>query len=207
VQAKHGASVITVSRQLGSGGTNVAHLVAQALDYHFYDKEVVNEVAEIFGADPAQIASLDEQHPDVWGNLVLQLLEGKRPTEASYLRALVKVLRKIAKQGDAVILGRAATCVLPESFRVRVIAPEPIRIARMAELEGIDERASRRMIQESDRARARFIRTFFGCDPSNPLSYDLTINTEVCTLEHAANLVITGFRDRQEQRAAREAMK
>jgi cytidylate kinase len=191
------AMVVTISRQLGSGGTHVARLVAKELGFPLYDKEIVEHVATLSGADPSQIANMDEHRPDFWGNLVLQLLEGRRPTEASYLRALVRAMKEIAQQGDAVVLGRGATCILKSSFRVRLVAPEALRIKRIADIHQVDERKARRMVMESDRERAHFIRAFFGCDPCDCLLYDLVVNTERCTLDHAAALVVRGFLDRR----------
>jgi cytidylate kinase len=188
---------VTISRQLGSGGTHVARLVAKELGFPLYDKEIVEHVARLSGADPAQIARMDEHRPDFWGNLVLQFLEGKRPTEASYLRALVRALKEISTQGDAVILGRAATCILKSSFRVRIVCPEDLRATRIAGIHGVDECKARRLVMDSDRERHHFVHAFFGCDPCDCLLYDLVVNTERCTLDHAATLVVRGFLDRR----------
>jgi cytidylate kinase len=190
--------VITISRQWGSGGTNIASLVAQKLGFELYDKEIINQVAERLGADPRHIEHHDERGPDLVGGIILQLLEGKRPTEATYLRTLVKVMRQIAKQGHAVIVGRGGSYILPESYRVRIVAPENIRVARISELHNMNEKAARRAIIETDRQRTNFVRAHFGCDIDNPLDYDLVINTEHCSIEHAAQLIIEGFRARQE---------
>jgi cytidylate kinase len=190
--------VITISRQWGSGGTNIASLVAQALGFELYDKELLNEVAERLGANPRQIEHHDERGPELVGSMVLQLLEGNRPTETTYLRTLAKVMRQIAKQGQAVIVGRGGSYILPDSFRVRIMAPEPVRIARIAELHEFDEKTARRKVLEMDRQRTNFVRAHFGCDINNPLGYDLVINTQHCSIEHASHLVVGGFRDRQE---------
>ena len=198
VEGEMAAPVITVSRQWGSGGTNIANLVAKELDYRLYDKEIIDHVATLSGADPAQIREHDERGHDVVSSLVLQLLEGKRPTETVYLRALVRVLRQIAAQGKAVIVGRAGTCILPDSLRVRIVAPEPLRVARIAELHDMDEKTARRAVLDMDRQRGHFIRGHFGCDPRDVLGYDLVINTEHFTIEQAAQLIISAVRDRQQ---------
>ncbi|MCE5218226.1 cytidylate kinase-like family protein [bacterium] len=196
----HGAGrdVITISRQWGSGGTNVASLVARELDFRFYDKELIDHVAETAGIDVAHVRQHDEHSPDVVSNLLLQLLEGHRPTETTYLRTLVKVMKQISKQGKAVIVGRAATCILQDSFRVRILAPEALRVARIAELHDMDLKTARRKVLESDHERYQFVRGRFGCDPSNPMGYDLVINTEHFTIEQAADIVIRAFRSREE---------
>jgi cytidylate kinase len=197
-QPRSAPCVLTISRQWGSGGTNIASLVAQELGFQLYDKEILNQVAEQLGANPKQIEHHDERGPDLVGGMILQLLEGKRPTETTYLRALVKVMRQIAKQGCAVIVGRGGSYILPESFRVRIIAPEPVRVARIAELHELDEKTARRRVLETDRQRTNYVRAHFGCDINNPLGYDLVINTEHSSIEHATHLILQGFRDRQE---------
>lgn len=190
--------VITISRQWGSGGTNISKLVAKRLDFKLYDKEIIDHVAELSGARAEQVELDVERHPHIVSQLVLQLLEGKRPTASGYLRALVQVVREIAERGNAVIIGRASNFILPTSFRVRIVAPEAIRIARLAELHQVDENAARHMVVDSDRQRHRFVRSHFGPDVSDPLGYDLVINTEHYSIEHAADLIVKGFTDRRE---------
>jgi cytidylate kinase len=191
-------SVITVSRQWGSGGTNIAKLVAKELGFSLFDREIIDHVAKLSGAQPEQIASYDEVRPNVISSLVLQMLEGSRPTESNYLRALVKAIKRIGKAGEALVLGRGAHLILPHSFRVRIIAPEPLRVQRIAELHDMDPPTARRAVAESDRHRTQFVRAFFGSDPKDAMNYDIVINTERCSIEHAAALIIRGFCDRQE---------
>ena len=196
-QCRMETPVITVSRQWGSGGTNIAKLVAKELDFKLYDREIIDRVAELAGAKPEQIED-HEGHKGVVSDLVMQLLEGKRPTAAGYLRALVRTVRQIGKQGNAVIIGRAANFVLPVGFFVRIIAPEEVRVARISELHKVDERTARQMIIKLDRRRYRFVRAHFGADWGDPLAYDLVLNTRHISIEHAAALIIKGFNDRLE---------
>lgn len=199
-EAKEGeeAPIITVSRQWGSGGTNIAKVVARELDFRLYDREIIDRVAELAGAQPHQIEERDERPTGLVTDLVLQLLEGKRPTQGVYLRALVRTVRHIAQEGRAVIVGRGACWILPTSYRVRIIAPESVRVARISELHGVDEATARRMVAENDRQRYQFVRANFGCDPGDSLGYDLVINTERTSIEHASALVIKGYQDRME---------
>jgi len=198
VEARTETPIVTVSRQWGSGGTNIAKLVAKELDLRLYDREIIDHVAELSGADPRHIEDHDERQQGIMNELVLHLLEGRRTSSSSYFRALVRVVKRIAKEGNALIVGRASTCILPESYRVRIVAPEAIRVARIAELHHFDTKQARRLIHESDRHRYHFVRANFSCDPNDPLGYDLVINTEHCSIEHAAALVVKGVHDRLE---------
>jgi len=189
--------VVTISRQWGSGGTNVAKLVAKELDFKLYDKEIINHVAEMAGARPSQIQDHDEQHRDVVSDLILQFLEGKRPTAAGYMRALVKTLKRIGEEGNAVVIGRGANYILPAALNVRIIAREELRVARISELHSVEQRAARRMVMNSDRQRFRFVKSHFGVDWDDPMTYDFVLNTEHLSIEHAANLIIKAFSDRR----------
>lgn len=189
--------VVTISRQWGSGGTNIAKVVAKELDFRLYDKEIIDRMAELSGVNPRHIEYHEDGEGGVVNDLVLQLLDGKRPTAAGYLRVLVRALKHIGREGNAVIVGRAANFVLPLAFNVRIVAPEDLRIARLAELHDTDTRSARRMVINSDRNRYRFIRANFGADWNDPMFYDLVINTEQFSIEHAAELIVHGFLSRR----------
>jgi cytidylate kinase len=189
--------IITISRERGSGGTLIGMMVAKALDWEFYDRELINSVAEQMGADPAHIAAYDERPPNFMQNVLLQLLEGKRPTSSQYLRSLIHIMRKIRTRGNAVIMGRAGQLILPDALRVRIIAPLDVRIERVAELEDLPLHDARREVLTGDRDRSEFIRAHFGVDPADSYYYDVTLNTAAMSLEHAAQLVICALRARQ----------
>jgi len=142
------------------------------------------------------VEASEERGPNLLRDILLGFLEGDHLTEAAYLRALVRVLRHIADEGNAVIIGRGASCMLTGSYRVRVTAPFELRAERVRELDGVAEEQARRTVMESDRRRRDFVRGHFGCDPDCPLAYDLVINTEHTSIEHAAQLILTGFRQR-----------
>ncbi|MBC7287890.1 MAG: cytidylate kinase-like family protein [Armatimonadetes bacterium] len=182
--------LITISRQAGSGGKTIARIVAAELGYTVYDKEIIDKLADLLGTDPRKVERVDEQAPP----MVIEILQAaldRTPSSASYLRRLREVTKQIAARGKAIILGRGGACLLPESLRVRVVAPFETRVARVAELQGLSESDARRLVAESDAARKAFGRRHFRCDIDDPALYDLTINTERISLEHAAEMIIT----------------
>lgn len=191
-------SVITISRERGSGGTAVGKMVAETLGWDFYDRELINHVADHMGAPVEHIESHDERSPGFLQNLLLQLLEGRRPTETQYLRALIRILRSIRARGRAVIMGRGAHLVLPDALRVRIVAPTQIRIERLAAEENLTLAEARQQLLAADRDRAQFVSAYFGVDPADPCYFDLTINTAGVSLSQAAHLIVCALRDRQE---------
>ena len=181
--------VITISREAGSGGKTIARIVAAELGYTVYDKEIIEQMADLLRADPDQVKRLDERAP----SMIVEIVQGaldRTPSSASYLRRLREVVREIAARGKAIIVGRGRACLVPESLRVRVVAPFEVRVARVAELQGISEAEARRRVAESDAARRAFGRRHFRCSLEDPVLYDLVINTERISLEHGAELIL-----------------
>lgn len=186
--------VLTISRELGSGGMSIGKIVANELKFAYFDKTIIEQVAEQVGSDEGHIAKYEvEQHGQFTG-LLMNLLDSRNVTQAVYLRTLLKVLRKIGEQGRAVIIGRGGACVLPESVRVRVIAPFDLRVHRMQELRNTDRKTAEQEVLASDHARRRFLRSFFGCNVDDCHLYDLVINTASLSLDHAADLIVTRVR-------------
>ena len=188
--AAHGRrDVLTVSRERGSGGTIVGMMVAKELGWDFYDREIIDGVAQRTGAEPEAIAAHDERATTFMHQVLIQLLEGKHPTEAQYLRSLVRVMRSLRARGNAVIMGRGGHIVLPDSLRVRVVAPLDLRVERVAELESLSLDEARHEILSADRDRRHFLKSAFGVDADDPTYFDLVLNTGAMSLEHAAHLV------------------
>jgi cytidylate kinase len=181
--------VLTISRERGSGGTTVGMMVAKELGWEYYDRELIDRVAQRVGSTPEEIEAHDERAPGVMHQMLLQLLEGKHPTGAQYLRSLVRLLRSLRDRGNAVIMGRGGHLILSHSLRVRVVAPLELRVERVAELESLSPEEARHAILSADRDRRHFLKSAFGIDADDPTYFDLVLNTETMSLEHAAHLV------------------
>ncbi len=186
--------VITISREVGSGGRTVGRMVATELGFSYYDKEIINEIAVDADSSPEHIERIETGERGPLGGMVLNLLDRRHVTDTVYLRSLLKTLRRIADEGRAVIIGRGGACVLRQTFKVRIIAPFDIRVSRVAALEQVSHREAEQLVLNYDHQQKRFLRNYFGCAAEETLLYDLVINTQAMALEHAAELVITGAR-------------
>ncbi|MBI3946080.1 MAG: cytidylate kinase family protein [Armatimonadetes bacterium] len=187
------ASVVTISRQLGSGGSEVAEAVAAALRWDVWDRQLVEDVARSARVRTRAVESLDERTRSQVQAIGMELL-GERFEEIGYRRHLVQVILTIAEHGSAVIVGRGANFVLPKAFNVRVVAPPAARAARLAAREGVSERDALRRCADSDRERAEFTRSLFGREIDDPLAYDLMVNTNQLQPAGAVELILAGVR-------------
>lgn len=187
-------AAVTVSRQLGSMGTQIAREVARRLGCRMVWREVINEAARLAGAPEAALAMIDD----------LGLLDVDLRPEASqaYEEAVREVMEDLVAGGDVVIVGRAGQVILadrPDVLHVRVIAPMPLRVERIASMHQVPTAAARARVEQSDRTRRDHLRRYHGVDWNDPQLYDLVLNTEQLTVEGGADLVCQALARRGER--------
>jgi cytidylate kinase len=165
--------IITLSRQTGSLGTEIAALIAIQLDYRLIDRQLINQAAQQAGTPEAALAAIDE----------LGLL-GLRPSakeRCAYQQAVQRIMLELAEEGDIVFLGRGGQVILKgrkDTIHVRIIAPLELRISRIANAQKIDQECAKAQIDASDRYHVNYLRRCYGVRWDDPLLYDLIINTQ-----------------------------
>jgi cytidylate kinase len=176
--------VVTISRQLGSLGTEVAQLLSDRFNCTYLDKKSLEKMFDTFGFPKDNIDRFDEKKPGFW--------ELFKTDKAWYLHFLKGAIYEFAHDGSGVILGRAGQVVLedlPGILHVRVIAPLDLRQQRIMERFNCDERQALKLIEHSDHERAGFHRFFFDRDWEDVNLYDLVINTGAFSARNAAKLI------------------
>lgn len=178
-------AAVTISRKLGSLGTQIARCVADDLGYRLVWREVINQAARQSGAPEVALAVIDDL--DLFG------LRPSYRARQAYREAVKAVLEEMAEEGSVVILGRAGQVVLkrrPDVLHVRVIAPLELRIQRVAERQGIPEAAARAQVENSDSSRRNYLRRYHHVDWDDPELYDLVINTANLSASVVVKLII-----------------
>ncbi len=192
-------AIITISREMGSGGIPIAHKAAEKLGYTLVDGEMLMKVAEKYGLSAEALEKADEKPP--------AFVEKQDYQVEVDLHQIELIILEYALKGNVIIYGRGGQDLLQEIdsvFRVRVIAPFDLRVERWAEREWLDPDLARKLVRRSDQQRAGFIKYYFDRDWEDPLGYDLIINTERMTEETAVQLICEGVADPdlQENKAA-----
>ncbi len=183
-------AIITFSREMGSGGIPIVHQVAEELGYTLVDGDVIKDAAEDYDLSHEALQQIDEKPPAFVENLDRQI-------ELNMNRIQLIVLEQ-ALQGQVVIYGRGGQDLLPgisSVFRVRIIAPFEERVERWAEREWIDPDLARSLVRKSDQQRAGFIKYYFDRNWTNPIEYDLVINTTRTSIDTAVKLIVAGSKD------------
>lgn len=197
--------IVTVSRQIGAGGSEIASRVAAALGFRLVDNELIDRVALQAGLSRTYVANREERAPGFLERLVRALSRSApelqsappdrppEPEEKSLVAATEKVVADLAAEGRVVLVGRAASAVLSgshDALHVKIVAPVPLRLARIREADRVDEREAERRLRESDADRARYHRHHYGRDWSDPANYHMVLNTGALGLEGATDLVV-----------------
>ncbi len=178
-------SMITISRQLGTLGTEIARGVAEKLNYEYVDKEKIGKILADFGFRAPEVEKFDEKKPPFWDSLSMQ--------RTRFLHSIQAAIYDCARKGQMVIVGRGGQVLLknvPGTLHVRIFALFDLRVKRLVESEGIDEKHAVRTLQQSDHDSAGYMHSFFNADWNDASLYDLLINTEKLSPATAVQLII-----------------
>lgn len=203
-----GMRAVTMAREYGSGGGEIAARLARRLGWSLVDHDVVARVALHMGVTEAEARQRDEHVegiasrilaafgavPTGWGTIAPPPPEG--PTEEAYHEAVHRVIAAAANAGPAVIVGRGGQVVLrdrPDVLHVGVVAPPERRLAYVVRREGLDEERARALMQRKDADRAAYILQRYQQKADDPRLYDLIVNTGVIDLDGAVSLIASAL--------------
>jgi cytidylate kinase len=205
-------SVITISRQFGSGGSDIAQLVAGRLGWTLIDNEFVDRVAERAGCSPAEVQQQEERVPTLIERLARALTvsapemfaaaadpQMALPPEDRIVRVTEAVITEAVQRGHVVMVGRGAQAYLAERERtlhVYLVAPRPQRVAAVVRRLGITPEEAAKRLDEVDDGRHRYVRTHYAREWDDAANYDLVINTGHLTYEQAADLIVAAAQAR-----------
>lgn len=165
-------AIVTVSRQLGSNGDDIAHALAAELGMQCIDRDHIEQRLLKQGIPEEKLDRFDERKPGFWDSFSQE--------KDRYLHYLKTAVLAIARDEGAVFLGRGAQIILknvPGVLHLRFVAPYEERVEHVTKHYHSDPSRAQRMISRSDHDRNGFYRFFFDTAWEAPELYDITINT------------------------------
>ena len=225
---------ITLSRQIGAGGAEIACGVAAELGLRVIGREAVHEAIQSCLIHDTPLESEDEKPHLV--RRALDLILGKPSKLDSYSvfnlsdpgilstslfsnedyhrSVLESIVWDLTQSSNVLILGQAAQVILrnsPNTFHVRVVAPSTQRVETLQKRHHIDSTEAHRRIEASDRARAGHLKRHYGADIDDAKLYDLTVNTGSISIATATRLIVEAIETRtlgqREQSIAHQAIR
>lgn len=211
-------AVITISRQYGSGGDEIARRVCELLGYRLFDKRLLATLAtelRLLGGKVVDLTEYEHQVPSLLERLMPRRVVVAEATTiapgaggaattveldaAGMLDVVRGAIRAAADLGNVVILGRGGQAILggePAVLHVRLVAPLEDRVRRVAAREHIDDATARdTWVLHEDEVSADYVRRSHGVDVADPLLYHLVVNTSRWGPEAAASLIVRAVAD------------
>jgi CMP/dCMP kinase len=211
-------TVITISREAGSGGEQIARRVCELLGYRYFDQNMMAQVAKEQGLSDTEVIDFSEDNyrarsfidgllrrssPVTTMTTVAVTTRGEEEkvtqvvdeeTAAAFVAATIRALWK---RGQVVVVGRGGQSILagtPGVLHVRIVAPLEDRLERLMREEGLVRNAAQSLVQQRDRATADYLRRFRDVDWTDPTLYHLTVNSSLVGDEEAAALIADAAR-------------
>lgn len=207
---------VTLSREYGSGGGEIAARLAHRLAWQLIDHEVVVRVAQTLHVSEEEAEAYDERVESVAARVLnsLRLMQPLVPVAVdvpltmdsrAFHEARCQVIDGAVATGHVVIVGRGAQAHLAQHrdvFHVRIVAPLEARVAYVMRREGRTEAAARARILQKDEERRRYLQTFYRRQPSEAHLYDLIINTGILDLDSAVDVIALALERKARRLAA-----
>ncbi len=183
---------IAITREAGAHGTTIAQRAGAMLGWQVYSQDLLEYIAQegTFRQDvldhlPASAA--------VWvADQLNRLLKEQNLSRNPSILDLAHMVLSLGAQGEVVLLGRGAGCILPprSTFHVRLIAPLPDRVAYMSQWLRLTEEEAAEQVRQRDSRRADFIATHFHRKSQDVHQYDMVLNTSFLGEERCAAIIV-----------------
>ncbi len=194
--------VITINRQLGSGGAYIGQQLAKKLNIDYVDREILSKAAKQLAVLEEDLESRDEKLLSFWKSFLH--IDGFAPDvhipphmnfpfDREIFDTEADIIEHIAKERSAVIIGRCGFHILreyPNRVSLFLHAELSFRSKRVQEMYNVSEKAAIEMIARSDKDKAQYIETFTGKKWTDAMQFDLSLDTGKIGMDNSAELIL-----------------
>jgi cytidylate kinase len=203
--------VISINREMGSGGRTIGEKLAEKLGVQFYDKALINALVDKYHLTVEEIEKLKGQNNSWWSNFARVIgignglakpvfyntsmgAEPELLTTEEMFRTEKEILKGIAQEESCVITGRTGFYVFrdhPNHLNILIQAPMEHRIQRVMRKRQISREEAEKAIRKVDKMRENYVNKYTGTSRYDTRNYDLVISSEGKTEEEIADLIIS----------------
>ena len=194
---------ITISRQMGSGGSYIGRLVARHLGFRYIDKEILYEAAKRLGTDEKYLEGRDQKSSGFIDNFLRTLAYGNAPvaippvgppvSDSDLFTLECTIMEEIARRGGSVIVGRGAFQVLrdlPGAVRIFIHAPLEFRTKRIMQFQDLaDVKQAESKLRESDEQKSKFVWDMLHVRWADARNYHLCVDTSLMDFDSVTQLI------------------
>jgi cytidylate kinase len=206
---KYEKFVITINRELGSGGRTIGEKLSKKLNVPFYDKALIQQLKEQYQLTVEQIEFLKGQKHNWWADCKRSMMMMPNYVGPSYIGTPVnmpdflitdeifqtetEILKGIAEDGSCIIAGRSGFHIFrdhPNHLSILIQASMQHRIERLVRKREITYEQAREIIEQVDEARENYVKKYTGSSRYDTRNYDLVINMDDHTEDEALEIIL-----------------
>ena len=206
---KYEKFVITINRELGSGGRTIGEKLGKELKVPFYDKALIKQLKEQYHLTVEQIEYLKGQKHNWWADCKRSMMMLPNYVGPSYIGTPVnmpdflitdeifqtetEILKGIAEDGSCIIAGRSGFYIFrdhPNHLSILIQASMQHRIERLVRKREITYEQAREIIKQVDEARENYVKKYTGSSRYDTRNYDLVINMDNHTEDEALDIIL-----------------
>jgi len=183
--------VITISRESGSKGHEVAEKLVRKIGFDLFHTEILEAMIASSQTSKKLLETLDEKAMNVVDDIVSNLVNEHHLWPDDYSKLLLKILNTIGRHGKAVILGRGGNFALEKinALKIRIVAPEKIRREYIQYTHDMNLEDAQKFMVSTDANRIAFVKRYFNSNAVDPSNYDLILNTGTLSVEKTVDII------------------
>ena len=201
-------TIITISRQYGSGGREIGELVAKKLGIPFYDNALIQKATEASGFSATHFEDVEKNARNSFLYSIVRGIQyhnsntGIWSLEDSIYMTQAKVIRELAEGGSCVIVGRCSDYILaedPDLIKVFIHAPIAERVKHCIERDGLDPAKAADIIKGKDKRRQNYYNYHADTRWGEATNYHICIDSAFAGIEGAADAIVELVKQRGEK--------
>lgn len=199
--------VITINREAGSGGKEIATKLGELLGVKVYGKEILASIREKYHLTNEDVEEIKAAKPGWWsdfcrfykqfGTTAAIAYESFEVDSSQLYEEEAKILKELVAQESCIIVGRTGFHVFkdnPNAMRILIIANPECRVKRLMERQNVDEKGAREIMERADKARENYTKSFAGVSRYDARNYDMVLNVSGFTTDQIAQFLAQNVR-------------
>ena len=199
--------VITINRESGSGGKEIATKLGELLGVKVYGKEILASIREKYNLTHEEVEKIKGTKASWWadfcrfykqfGTTAAIAYESFEVDSRQLYYEEAKLLKDLAEQESCIIVGRTGFQIFkddPNAMRLFLIANPECRVKRLMAKQGVDEKGAREIMEKTDKARENYTKTFADVSRYDARNYDMVINVSGFTTDQVAQFLAENVR-------------